>query len=201
MGTEDFIALPASCDSSNENESNESLSCNETRGAHSQSSVLKCKDSDSSSRLEKVELADDVRFEDMHCIPQADLNDETQRSDSDMEIEDLNNLPDFSKTSSRSEDSKIPSEAEDLPLNHADGNIQLRREPLQQNELHSSFLTTGGQLTVTNTVSIDFNGFNSKVPIENGSTTSHHGGPSKIHKSDGSWNFFPLLFYTVKTNP
>ncbi|CAK9326347.1 unnamed protein product [Citrullus colocynthis] len=204
MGTEDFIALPASGDSGNETESNESLSFNGTREAYSQSSVLKCKDDDAS--IEKVGLADDVQLEDMRSIPQSDLIDETQRSDSDMEIEDLNNLPDFSKTRSRSENNKIPSEAEYLPVNSADENILPSSVPLQQNELHtryedichvesrnfqkdlvdnSSFSKTGGQLTVTNGVSIEFNGLNSVVPIENGLAASHHhGGPSKIHKSD-----------------
>ncbi|KAL0540620.1 hypothetical protein IC582_020629 [Cucumis melo] len=205
MGTEDFIALPASGDSGNETESNESLTFNETREAYSQSSVLKCKDDDAS--IEKAELVDDVQLEDMHCVPQSDLVDETQRSDSDMEIEDLNNLPDFSKTRSRSENSEILSKAEDLPVNSADGNILPSNEPLQQNELHtryedvchvesqnfqkdlvdnSSFSKTGGQLTVMNGVSIDFNELNSGAPMENGSATSHHhGGPSKIQKSDG----------------
>ncbi|XP_023550792.1 uncharacterized protein LOC111808824 [Cucurbita pepo subsp. pepo] len=193
MGTEDFIALPASGDFGNENESNESLSFNETREASSQSSVLECKDNPAS--IEKVELADNVQLEDMRCIPQSGLNDETQCSESDMEIEDLNNLPDLSKTRSRSENHKIRSEAEYLPVNSVDENILPSREPLQQNELHlrsedvshaeskknqkdlvdnSSFSKTSGLLTLATGVS-----------IENGSAPSHHhGGPRKIHKSD-----------------
>ena len=213
MGTEDFIALPASGDFGNENESNESLSFNETREASSQSSVLECKDNPAS--IEKVELADNVQLEDMRCIPQSGLNDETQCSESDMEIEDLNNLPDLSKTRSRSENHKIRSEAEYLPVNSVDENILPSREPLQQNELHlrsedvshaeskknqkdlvdnSSFSKTSGLLTLATGVS-----------IENGSAPSHHhGGPRKIHKSDGSWTFLPesISFYDLlsKTN-
>ncbi|KAG6578511.1 hypothetical protein SDJN03_22959, partial [Cucurbita argyrosperma subsp. sororia] len=193
MGTEDFIALPASGDFGHENESNESLSFNETREASSQSSVLECKDNPAS--IEKVELADDVQLQDMRCIPQSDLNDETQCSESDMEIEDLNNLPDLSKTRSTSENYKIRSEAEYLPVNSVDENILPSIEPLQQNELHlrsedvshaeskkiqkdlvdnSSFSKTSGLLTLATGVS-----------IENGSAPSHHhGGPRKIHKSD-----------------
>ncbi|KAG6602563.1 Zinc finger CCHC domain-containing protein 8, partial [Cucurbita argyrosperma subsp. sororia] len=199
MGTEDFIGLPASGDSGNDDESNESLSCNERREAYSQSSILKCKDDD----VKRVEL-EDGQFEDTHCIPQSDLNDETQRSDSDMEIEDLNNLPDFSNTRSRNGNNTIRTEAEYLSVNSADESIQPSRELLQQNELrqrygdvydaesrnfekdlvgNSSFLKTGGQLSVTNRVSIELNGFNSGVPVENGLSPSHLGGPSKIHKS------------------
>ena len=212
MGTEDFIGLPASGDSGNDDESNESLSCNERREAYSQSSILKCKDDDAS--IKRVEL-EDGQFEDTHCIPQSDLNDETQRSDSDMEIEDLNNLPDFSNTRSRNGNNTIRTEAEYLSVNSADESIQPSRELLQQNELHqrygdvydaesrnfekdlvgnSSFLKTGGQLSVTNRVSIEFNGFNSGVPVENGLSPSHLGGPSKIHKSGGSWVFYSESF-------
>ncbi|XP_022962082.1 uncharacterized protein LOC111462629 isoform X2 [Cucurbita moschata] len=201
MGTEDFIGLPASGDSGNDDESNESLSCNERREAYSQSSILKCKDDDAS--IKRVEL-EDGQFEDTHCIPQSDLNDETQRSDSDMEIEDLNNLPDFSNTRSRNGNNTIRTEAEYLSVNSADESIQPSRELLQQNELrqrygdvydaesrnfekdlvgNSSFLKTGGQLSVTNRVSIELNGFNSGVPVENGLSPSHLGGPSKIHRS------------------
>ncbi|XP_022989922.1 uncharacterized protein LOC111486962 isoform X5 [Cucurbita maxima] len=136
MGTEDFIGLPASGDSGNDDESNESLSCNETREAYSQSSILKCKDDDAS--IKRVEL-EDGQFEDMHCIPQSDLNDETQRSDSDMEIEDLNNLPDFSNTRSRNGNNTIRTEAEYLSVNSADESIQPSRELLQQNELRQRY--------------------------------------------------------------
>lgn len=216
MATEDFIALPASGDSGNENENNEFLSCHETREVDSQSSVLKCKDDDAS--IEKAELADDVQFDDMRCIPQSDLNDEAHPSDSDMEIEDLNNLPDFNKSRSRSENNEISNEADYLPVNSAGENIQPSREPLQQNELHmryenvchvasknfemdlvdnSSFLKTGDQLTVTNKVSIEYNGFNSGVPIENGSATSNHGNLIKDHKSDGSRFYYYYFSFSV----
>lgn len=209
MKIEDFIVLSASNDSGHGSDDyDQHNSCNGLKDVASQltGSVVK----EDELNIKKTGQEGDTEYEEGQCMPEENVEENLVSGDSDMEIEDINNLPalrnsfygiepdgshhsdprprqaDFHVNASAAEEIKISSE--NLMLNNNDG--QYKDNRCVPDEIHdkdlvdmSIFLPKRAKLTESVTVEEEMN---TRVHTQNGCLAVQNECVNRTHEMNGN---------------